>query len=164
MPEYRMLGRPVTRVEGTGKVTGRTVYAADLQFPGMLHVKLVRSPYAHARIRSIDTSRARAVEGVEAVVTARDLPPTAGAADSSSPSLSARSNRGEVLLAAGEVVFAGEPVAAVIARDEATAEEARDLVQVDYEELPAVLDPIEAMKEDSPLARSPLSDVDRSES
>ena len=156
MAEYRAVGRPTARVEGVGKVTGRTVYTADVHLPGMLHVKLLRSPHAHARIRRIDTSRARALEGVVAVVTAADLPP-----------LDARrvaSNRAYNLLAAEEVVFAGQPVVAVVARDLTAAEEALGLIEVEYEELPAVLDPLEALKEDSPLARSSLSDADRSES
>jgi len=156
MAQYRAVGRPTARVEGVGKVTGRTVYTADVDLPGMLYAKLLRSPHAHARIRRIDTARAAALEGVVAVVTAADLPP-----------LDARrvaSNRAYNLLAAQEVVFAGQPVVAVVARDPAAAEEALGLIEVEYEELPAVLDPLEALKEDSPLARSSLGDADRSES
>ena len=156
MPEYRAVGRPMARVEGVGKVTGRTTYTADVHVPGMLHVKLLRSPHAHARIQRIDTSRAAALEGVEAVVTAADLP----ALD---PKRVA-SNRAYNLLAAEEVVFVGQPVAAVLARDLTTAEEALGLIEVEYEELPAVLDPLEALKEGSPLARSSVGDADGSES
>jgi CO/xanthine dehydrogenase Mo-binding subunit len=155
MAEYRAVGRPTVRVEGVGKVTGRTTYTADVHLPGMLHVKLLCSPHAHARIRRMDTTRAAAVDGVEAVVTAADLP----ALDPKKVA----SNRAYSLLAAEEVVFAGQPVAAVVARDPTAAEEALGVIEVEYEELPAVLDPLEALKEDSPLARSPLSDVDRSE-
>src|SRR3990172_4287681 len=71
---HSMVGKPITRVEGTHKVTGQSVYAADVQLPGMLHCKLLRSPHAHARITRIDTARAQALEGVERVVTAADLP------------------------------------------------------------------------------------------
>jgi CO/xanthine dehydrogenase Mo-binding subunit len=156
MAEYRAVGRPTARVEGVGKVTGRTVYTADVRLPGMLHAKLLRSPHAHARIRRIDTARAAALEGVVAVVTAADLPPL--------DAKRVASNRAYGLLAAQEVVFAGQPVVAVVARDPATAEEALDLIEAEYEELPAVLDPLEALKEDSPLARSSLGDADRSES
>jgi CO/xanthine dehydrogenase Mo-binding subunit len=164
MAEYRVVGRPTPRVEGVEKVTGRTIYTADVHLPGMLRVKLLLSPHAHARIRRIVASRAAVLEGVVAVVTAADLPPL-------DPNKVA-SNRAYSLLAAGEVVFAGQPVVAVVARDPTTAEEALGLIEVKYEELPAVLDPLEALKEYSRLARpdgrssgrSPLTDVDRSES
>lgn len=156
MAEYRVVGRPTPRVEGVEKVTGRTIYTADVHLPGTLHVKLLLSPHAHARIRRVVTSRAAALEGVVAVVTAADLPPL-------DPNKVA-SNRAYSLLAAGEVVFAGQPVVAVVARDPTTAEEALGLIEVKYEELPAVLDPLEALKEGSPLARSPLTDVGRSQS
>jgi len=148
VPEYRAVGRPTPRIEGVDKVTGRTVYTADLRLPGMLHARLLHSPHAHARIRRIDTARARALPGVEAVVTATDLPPL--------DTKRAASNRAYCLLAADEAVFAGQPVAAVVARDLSTAEEALDLIDVEYEELPAVLDPLDAMKEGSPLVRSDL--------
>jgi CO/xanthine dehydrogenase Mo-binding subunit len=146
VPEYRAVGRPTPRVEGVGKVTGRTFYTTDVALPGMLHARLLNSPYAHARIRRVDTARASALEGVEAVVTAADLPPL--------DLKRVASNRAYCLLAAGEVVFAGQPVAAVVARDPATAEEALDLIEVEYEELPAVLDPLEALKDDAPLVRT----------
>src|SRR5688572_18033546 len=71
---YRNVGKPVTRIEGVGKVTGKTVYADDMQLPRMLHAKVLGSPYAHARIKSIDSSKARSHPGVEAVFTAADLP------------------------------------------------------------------------------------------
>lgn len=147
MTTYRHVGKPVPRIEGLRKVAGETVYTADVQLPGMLHCKLLLSPYAHARIARIDTAKAAALEGVERVVTAADL-----------PEFEARrmSNRAYNLLARAEAVFQGEPVAAVLARDLATAEEALELIEVDYEELPAVLDPIEALSEDAPPARSEM--------
>ncbi|MDZ4278279.1 MAG: molybdopterin cofactor-binding domain-containing protein, partial [Dehalococcoidia bacterium] len=148
------VGKPVTRVEGIDKVTGGSTYAADILLPGMLHCKLLRSPYAHARIKRIDASKAAALDGVARVVTAADMPPVQPRR---------LSNRGYNLLACDEVVFYGEPIAAVLARDPATAEEALDLIEVEYEELPAVLDPIAAMADDAPLARSPVSNIDRSE-
>src|SRR3972149_9029889 len=73
--EYRAVGKPVPRIEGIGKVTGKTVYADDMTLPRMLHAKVLGSPYAHARIKSIDTTAARRHPGVEAVLTSRDLPP-----------------------------------------------------------------------------------------
>jgi len=143
------------RVEGAHKVTGDTVYAADVQLPGMLHCKLLRSPLAHARIQGIDATKALALEGVVRVVTAADLP-------TFDPKR--MSNRGYNLLADDEVVFYGQPVVAVLAEDVATAEEALELIKVDYEELPAVLDSLAAMEDGSPLARKPVQEIDRSES
>ncbi len=148
MTTYSTVGKPITRVEGSDKVTGGSLYAADVQLPGMLHCKLLRSPQAHARITGIDASKALALEGVEHVITAADLPTF---------SEKRMSNRGYNLLAHDEVVFNGQPVAAVLAETPSMAEEALDLIDVQYEELPAVLDSLDAMKEDSPLARKPVT-------
>jgi len=154
MTAYSTIGKPITRVEGTHKVTGQSEYAADVQLPLTLHCKLLHSPYAHARIKRIDVSRALALEGVVRVVTAADLP---------KPDPRRASNRGYVLLADEQAVFYGQPIAAVLAEDVSTAEEALGLIEVEYEELPAVLDPIAAMDESSPLAREGTSEIDRSE-
>ncbi|MDP2948655.1 MAG: xanthine dehydrogenase family protein molybdopterin-binding subunit, partial [Chloroflexota bacterium] len=151
---YKAVGKRLPRPDAAAKVIGKTVYAADLHLPRMLHAKLLASPYAHARILRIDASRARAAAGVEAVLTAADLPPIVNR----NPS-----NRHHVPLAQDEVLFYGQPVAAVLASDPHVAEEALELIEVEYEELPAVLDPMEAMKEGAPPARSPVHDVDRSE-
>ena len=155
MTTFSTVGKPIKRVEGTDKVTGESIYAADIQLPGMLHCKLLRSTHAHARIKRIDTTKAQALEGVERVITAADL-----------PKVEARrlSNRGYNLLVHDETVFYGEPIVAVLADDIASAEEALELIEVEYEELPIVLDPIEAMRDDSPLARKPVTEIDRSES
>ncbi len=150
---YRTVGKPVPRIDGVGKVTGRTLYTDDMVLPRMLHAKVLGSLHAHARISSIDATAARNHPGVEAVVTAAELPP-----HKKDPS-----NRRQVIFAEGEVLFCGQPVAAVLAGDPHVAEEALALISVEYEELPAVLDPLAAMKEDSPLVRSPLGEVDRSE-
>ena len=151
--EYRNVGKPVARIDGVGKVTGETVYADDMQLPRMLHAKVLGSPYAHARIKSIDTSAARMHPGVEAVFTPADLPPYK----------KNFSNRRGMIFPDEEVLFYGQPVAAVLASDPHVAEEALSLIKVEYEELPPVVDPIAAMEEGSPLVRSPLGDVDRSE-
>ena len=151
--DYRNVGKPVIRIDGAAKVTGETVYADDMQLPRMLHAKVLGSPYAHARIKSIDTRAARAHPGVEAVFTAADLPPYKMNA----------SNRRGIIFPEEEVLFHGQPVAAVLASDPHVAEDALSLIEVDYEALPPVVDPIAAMVEDSPLVRSALSDVDRSE-
>ena len=150
---YRTVGKPVPRMDGPGKVTGQTLYTDDLKLPRMLHAKVLGSAYSHARIRSIDTAAARSQPGVEAVITAAELPP-----HKKDPS-----NRRQVIFADDEVLFAEQPLAAVLAVDPHVAEEALALIQVEYEELPVALDPLEAMKEDSPLVRAPLGDVDRSE-
>ncbi len=155
MTTYTTVGKPIPRVEGTHKVTGNSTYAADVQLPGMLHCKLLRSPYAHAKIVSIDTTKAAAHAGVERIVTADDL-----------PEFEARymSNRAYNLLAGEEVVFHGQPVAAVLATDATAAEEALELIDAVYEELPAVFDPLDAMRDDAPPARAPVGEIDRSES
>ncbi len=151
--EYRNVGKPLKRIDGVGKVTGETIYADDMQLPRMLHAKVLGSPYAHARIVSIDTSKARIHPGVEAVFTAADLPEY-----KKNPS-----NRRGLIFPDEEVLFHGQPVAAALASDPHVAEEALSLIEVKYEALPPVVDPIAAMDEGSPLVRSPIIDVDRSE-
>ncbi len=133
----RVVGMPVPRVDGRDKVTGSANYGADFDLPGTLWAKTVRSPYPHARIAAIDTSAAKALPGVHAVLTGADLP------------ANMRWGRRIVdvpVLAQGEVKFVGEQVAAVVADDEEIAQRAVDLVEVEYEELPAVTHPEEAMK------------------
>ncbi|WP_200907525.1 xanthine dehydrogenase family protein molybdopterin-binding subunit, partial [Ardenticatena maritima] len=133
------IGKRVPLRDGASKAAGRVNYAGDVALPGLLHARLVLSPYPHAAIRAIDTSQARAVPGVVAVLTAEDLPdivPT---------------SRHRLLLARDRVIFAGQPVALVVAEDEATAQDAADLVFVDYDPLPAVVDPEAAMAPDAPL-------------
>ncbi len=135
----RVVGMPVPRVDGRDKVTGSANYGADFDLPGTLWAKTVRSPYPHARIASIDTVAAKALPGVHAVLTGADLP------------ANMRWGRRIVdvpVLAQGEVKFVGEQVAAVVADDEEIAQRAVNLVEVEYEELPAVTDPEEAMKND----------------
>lgn len=143
MSPFSVIGRSLPRVDGPQKVSGLTRYVADLQLPGMLHARLVLSPFAHARIRRIDASRAVALPGVVGVFTARDLP--LARQDSTS--------RERAPLAIDRVLFNGHPVAAVVAEDPAVAEDAIPLVEVDYEELPAALDPLEAMRPDAPPVR-----------
>ena len=159
--EYRNVGKPVKRIDGVGKVTGETVYADDMQLPRMLHAKVLGSPYAHARIKSIDSSAARMHPGVEAVFTPAD--PSTGSGQALPPYKKNFSNRRGMIFPDEEVLFHGQPIAAVLASDPHVAEEALSLIKVEYESLPPVVDPIAAMDEGSPLVRSPLGDVDRSE-
>ncbi len=151
--EYRVVGKPVKRIDGVGKVTGETIYADDMQLPRMLHAKVLGSLYAHARIKSISTAKARMHPGVEAVFTSADLP-----AYKKNPS-----NRRALIFADEEILFQGQPIAAVLASDPHVAEDALALIEVDYQPLTPVVDPMAAMEEGSPLVRSPISDVDRSE-
>lgn len=134
------LGRDTPQVTARAKVSGRTVYAGDVKLPGMLHGKVLRSPYPHARIVAIDTSAARALPGVKAVLTGDDAPDT----------LWGVHKKERAVLAKGVVRFAGEEVAAVAATTDEIARDALDLIQIEYEELPAILTPDEALDEEAP--------------
>jgi CO/xanthine dehydrogenase Mo-binding subunit len=137
MPDYTYLGHSARRVDGPEKLLGQTRYTADLPIDGLLYARLVLSPYAHARIRGIDKSPALALPGAAAVLTAEDLPITRSREDESS--------RHRAPLAHDYVLFRGQPVAVVLAADPAVAEDAADLVAIDYEPLEAVSDPLAAM-------------------
>ena len=147
----RVVGRPVPRVDGLEKVTGRARYVTDLVLPGMAHAKVLRSPYAHARVRRVDVARAGARPGVFAALSGADLTwcePYFGPAFRDRPVLAIDVARHE-----------GEPVAAVAAVDEATAEEALELIDVDYEPLPSAITLEEALGPGAPLVHTgePLS-------
>jgi len=134
--DFTAIGRRIPRYDARDRVTGSARYGADQARPETLWAKLVRSPYPHARIVSIDTSKALALSGVHAVVTGADLPPKT------------RWGRRTIdvqVLAQGEALFAGEQVAAVIGDDEEIAQRGANLVEVTYEELPAVTDAVEAL-------------------
>ena len=133
------IGRDVLRIDGKEKVSGSTRYAGDLIPAAALHVALVTSPHARAEITGIDLTSAQAVPGVVAVVTAADL-------------LAAFPHgQGEFLLAEGQIAYAGQPVAAILAETEALANDAANLVVVEYTPLPAIIDPLIAMLADAPL-------------
>src|SRR5919197_533530 len=135
------IGKRVKRTEDPRLIKGLAHYVDDISLPGTLHVAFVRSIYAHARINSIDTSAALAAPGVVAVYTGKEVAdkigpvPCAGAL----PDLKVPDHR---LLAKDKVYFVGHPVAEVVATDRHAARDAVDLVVVDYEELPAVVDPL----------------------
>ncbi len=136
---FRTVGKPIPRIEGEGKVTGKTKFAADLPFEGLLWAKTLRSPIPHGRIKSIDTARAKELEGVHAVLTGADVPNVfVGSRIKDQP-----------VLAADRVRFVGDAVAAVAADTEEIAEKALTLIDVDYEELPHVSDPVKALESDS---------------
>ncbi len=146
MAEFSAVGKNVPRVDIYEKVTGSAVFADDRQFgPGLYYGRLVRSPYAHALIKKIDVSKALEVPGVKAVVTGKDFPGRIGLYLVDRP-----------IFATDRVRYVGDPVAGVVAVSEEIAEEAARLVEVEYEELPAVFDPLEAIKPDAPLLHPDL--------
>ena len=155
--EYKVVGTRPIRPDGTDKVTGRALYGADFDMAGLLHGKVLRSPHAHARIRSIDTSKAAALPGVMAVVTAKDLPQVEDATvDLGEGSTTLKYLRGNVL-ADDKALYKGHAIAAVAANNPHVAEEALELIDVDYEVLPPVLTAPDAMKEGAPLLHDDLT-------
>src|SRR5438045_3520369 len=136
-----IIGKPRRRVDGRAKVTGQTKFADDIMLPRMVHCKLLRSALPHARVVSVDPSRALAHPGVLLVLTGADLPIPYGILPVSED---------EHALAVDRVRFVGDPVAAVVARDELTAFEALDLVDVSYEPLRTFADPRESLTIDEP--------------
>lgn len=134
------IGRDTPQVNARAKVMGRALYAGDVQLPGMLHAKVLRSPYPSARIVGIDTRAAQALPGVKVVITGADAPATRWGV----------THKDRHILARGRVRFAGEEVAAVAAVSEDVARDALDLIRVDYEEAPAVLTPEEALDDEAP--------------
>ena len=151
--EVKGVGLAIPRPDGPEKVTGQVQYVADIKPKGMLHAKLLRSPHAHARIVKIDTTRARALPGVRAVLTARDIPELKRKAPT----------RAHAVLAIDRVVFAGQPIAAVAADELPIAEEACDLIEVQYEVLPAAVDPLKSMQVGAPPVADAGTEADTSE-
>jgi CO/xanthine dehydrogenase Mo-binding subunit len=151
--DVRGIGLRIPRADAPEKVAGKTQYVADLQLPGMLQARLLRSPHAHARIKRIDTSKAKALKGVRAILTAADIPELEPGAKT----------RGHAIMAIDRAVFAGQPVAAVAADELAIADEALDLIEVEYEVLPAAVDPIKSMRPDAPRVADEGTEADTSE-
>ena len=142
MPDGRFIGANVRRLDAPSKVSGKLKYAGDMLMADMLHVAVLRSPHAHARIVSLDTSEAEAMEGVEAVVTASDVPGVDGFGVFV---------HDQPVMARGKVRYVGEAVAAVAAESELFAKRAAAKIKVVYEALPAVFDPVEAMTAGAPV-------------
>ena len=149
--QFKVVGTRPIRPDGLEKVTGAAKFGADIHLPGMLHAKILRSPHAHARIRKIDTSKAEVLEGVRAVMTAKDLPSVDPAPIDLGEMQVQKMDLQANILAADKVLYAGHAVAVVAATSPHIADQALDLIEVDYEPLPPVLDVQEAMKEGSPL-------------
>ena len=135
--DYKVVGTRPIRHDGTDKVTGRAKYGADFETSGMLYAKVLRSPHAHARIKSIDASKALALSGVRAVITAEDMPVDNAAS--------------RKVLARDKALYKGHPVAAVAAASAHIAESALALIDVDYEVLTAATEVRDAMRDDAPL-------------
>ena len=159
--EYRVVGKRPIRHDGLDKVTGAARFGADIHLPGALHGKVLRSPHAHARIKSIDTRRAEAHPDVKAVATAGDLA-TGGDQE-------AEVGEGVVMttrylcnnvLAAEKVLYRGHAVAAVAATNPHQAEEALSLIDVEYEVLPSVTNTEDAMKDDAPVLHPHITTAD----
>lgn len=142
--EPRWVGRSVPRVEDPMLVTGQVEFIADVRLPDMVHCAIARSPHAHARIRAIDTSRAEALPGVAAVISGED------ARRWSQPLVGVPQGWGALALVRDRARYVGEPVAAVAARSRALAEDALELIEIDYEPLPPIVDALEAVRPGSP--------------
>ena len=156
--EFNAVGTRPIRQDGADKVTGRALYAADIRLPELLHGKILRSPHAHARIKSIDASRALAMPGVHAVVTGDELAKPSGViADQAEGALANPRFKSNNILAEDKALYKGHAVAAVAADNPHLAEQALALIDVEYEVLPTVLEAKEAMKEEAPLVHERLA-------
>ncbi|HET9043584.1 MAG TPA: molybdopterin cofactor-binding domain-containing protein, partial [Burkholderiales bacterium] len=145
---YKVIGKRTTRSDAVAKVTGEARYATDVYLRNMLWARVLRSPVPHARIVRIDMRKARALKGVHAVLTAEDVPDARYGALVLDMGIFAR----------GKVRYIGEAVAAVAAVDEETAARAVELIEVEYDPLPAVFDPLEALRPDAPILHEGLAD------
>ena len=155
--DYKVVGTRPIRHDGADKVTGQAKFGADIILPGLLHGKILRSPHAHARIKSIDTSKAEAAPGIHAVVTSADWEqPTGKVEDLAEGSIHNLRFLSNNILAYGKVLYKGHAVAAVAAANPHQAEEALALIEVDYEVLTPVHNFREAMKEGAPLLHERL--------
>ncbi|MBM3946104.1 MAG: xanthine dehydrogenase family protein molybdopterin-binding subunit, partial [SAR202 cluster bacterium] len=161
--DLKVVGTRPIRHDGAEKVTGIARYGADVQLAGLLHGKVLRSPHAHARIKSIDVSKAQALPGVKAVITGKDMPDLPGSvsiAGGEGGAMSLKYYR-EMMLAREKTLFKGHAVAVVAATSPHIAEEALDLIKVDYEVLPYVLTAPDAMKDGAPIILEDLHTVTR---
>jgi CO/xanthine dehydrogenase Mo-binding subunit len=152
--KFKLVGTRVTRPDGVDKVTGRARFGADTFAPGQLVGVVLRSPHAHAKIRSIDTKRAEKLKGVKAVITSADLPDLTNGDGELYDVL-------ENCMARGKALYDGHAVAAVAASDAETARQALKLIKVDYKILPHVTDVDEAMKPDAPIVQPRVKTKDK---
>src|SRR5215218_975246 len=147
----KLIGQNYTTPDLVAKVTGKAKYAEDYRVEGMLFAKLLCSPHPHARVSRLDTSAALKIEGVKAILTADDMPgAAAGATLGEGVQATAQAERGLT----NEPLYQGEPILAVAAVDEATAAEAIEKIDIEFEPLPFVVDPIESLRPGGPNART----------
>src|SRR6266481_8897927 len=140
MSDFSIIGKPIALIDSAGKTTGQGKYTDDLSVPGMLIGKILHSPYPHARIKHIDSRRALALDGVVTVVTGQDAPNKYGILPV---------GHDETALAVDKVRYVGDNVACVVAESESIAERAIEVIDVEYEPLPAWFDPEDSMKAQS---------------
>ena len=152
----KVVGSRPVRPDGVDKVTGRAKFGADLYVPNMLHGRVLRSPHAHARIKSIDTSKAQALSGVKAVITSADFPEQPNAAMPAGEAMINFHDMSSNIMARGKALYDGHAVAAVAATSISIAEAALELIEVDYEVLPHVMEPLDAMEPSSPVLHETL--------
>ena len=158
--EFNVVGSRPIRHDGADKVTGRARYGADLQLPGMLYGKVLRSPHAHARIKNINTNKAKEIPGIKAVVTSSDLPqPTGVLTDIGESAMVNPKFLSNNCLASDKVLYKGHAVAAVAATNVHIAEQALALIEVEYQVLPSVTDLLDAMEDDAPVLHERLANV-----
>ncbi|MEC9307885.1 MAG: xanthine dehydrogenase family protein molybdopterin-binding subunit [Chloroflexota bacterium] len=158
--EYNVVGTRPIRPDGADKVTGKARYAADTNLPGMLFGRVLRSPHAHARIKNIDTTKAQALPGVRAIVTAADIVEPAGrASDLSEGAMVNYKFLSNNVLATDKALYKGHAIAAVAASNIHAAEQALKLIEIDYEVIEPVMDAKEAMKPDAPLLHDRLASM-----
>ncbi len=150
-PEYKVIGTRPIRPDGVEKVTGKAQYGADIHLPGLIHARILRSPHAHARILSVDTSEAQKHPGVFAIVTAKDFPAASDKIEDLGESAVNLKDALDNILASTKALYRGHAVAAVAATNSHVAEEALAKIKVQYEILPPVLNVRDAMREDAPL-------------
>ena len=154
MANLSVVGQSVYRKDANPKVRGRALHVGNIEMPGMLHVAVLRSPYPHAKIIAIDTSKAKAMAGVELVVTGNELSEKLNLAPSQV--LPGMKIPPHPVLARGAVHCVGVPVAAVVAKTRAQAQDAANAIEVEYQELPGVSNAEEALKPGAPLAQEGL--------
>ncbi len=162
LPELRQVGKPLRRVDALGKAVGATVYAGDYTMPNMLHAKVFRSTEPSANIIKLDVSRARALPGVVCVLIADDLTDAKLTTDMPGQTGKERRKGSDAPVLASDVVrYVGEPLALVAAETLALAEQALELIEIEYEKLPGVFDPVEALKPGAPVVNEPDNAVAR---
>jgi len=150
---FSQIGQPLTRTDSPGKATGRTPYAGDYVMPGMLHAKVLRADLASARLKRLDVSRARALPGVVAVMTAKDMPDRTIATDIPGQTGRDRLKTDQQILVKERVRYYGEPLALIAAETADIAEKARRLIEFELEPIPGVYDPEEALKPGAPVVQ-----------